>query len=59
MSFDDLFRDLFGKDRPNKMLPITPSSLLATLARRRGAGRRPPACPGYPLPPLGPQIFEE
>lgn len=42
MSFDDSFR----KDRPNKMLQITPSRLVAALARRRGAGRLPLACSG-------------
>ena len=36
MSFDDLFRDLFGKDRPNKMLPITTSRLVAAFTRRSG-----------------------
>jgi hypothetical protein len=32
MSFDDLFR----KDRPNKMLQITPSRLVATFTRTSG-----------------------
>src|SRR6266850_3471000 len=36
MSFDDLFRDLFGKDRPNQMLQITPSRLVAAFTRTSG-----------------------
>jgi hypothetical protein len=57
MSFDDLFR----KDRPNKMLQITPSRLVAAFTRTSGTliahlsvgdgpeawgGRRRPACSG-------------
>jgi hypothetical protein len=42
MSFDDLFR----RDRPNQMLQITPSHLVAAFARRRGAEQRPPVLSG-------------
>jgi hypothetical protein len=47
MSFDDLFR----KDRPNKMLPITPSRLVDAFTRTSGLGSAPhcpPLCGRWP-----------